>query len=304
MPPASSSAALTHPTSKNGRAAMRPDGAALIRDKQSTRGNTLSPNGGDCQIPNGRMTPVSPGITNRALTNAYDIKQGQVGDCWLVSAIKGFELSPAGRAGLKKMVTPSGNGYDVRLSVNGECRKIHVDKVISEGVRSNNGDQNIASVIEAAMLQYKGERISCGDFAFNSQYDITNHKSKTVKGWEMMNELTSDPNRTNASIANGTSIVIETTDKKDYNPITTAISTPSGISRGLDFQIVPHHAYTVTNVQADGIWVANPWGNGSYTHNGSIVDTGDQFWIPKDKIPLYFNDAAISAPIGEMTCVK
>jgi hypothetical protein len=192
------------------------------------------------------------------------------------------------------MITASpGGGYDVEFGA--LCRKIHVDKVFSDGAKES-GSQSAISILEAAYYQATvTDRVmmKCtGGFAYSSQEMITSKPSEhhlvASIGDKVRDQLTDDFEKTNALIAEGRSVVVGTMFDMKF---TTDVMRNGVLQRSTDVTTMGLHQYVVTKAAKDGVWVMNPWGP------GNRADQGGEIWVPRAQINHSFSDLAISAPI-------
>ncbi|MGH3723155.1 MAG: C2 family cysteine protease [Mycobacterium sp.] len=267
---------------------------------------------GKCFQASDPNTPVAKGIMGRPVPGPETTSQGQLGDCWLMATIMGFQVSEKGREGLSKLVVSKGDGYDVIFGSLCGSQSVYVDKVYSSGAQemvsptwndaglgsAQSVRQGLVSIIESATSQgWLGKLQMCRGSTLWLAEDLLSggdgeYHMNTAAPWDhkMQDRLTRDADEVNKMIQNGQSVTVGTDDTSQFE---TTYRINGKLSPGHAVTVVGNHAYAVTAVQNDGIWVRNPWGL------GNSADHGNEFWVPKAQIEHSFNDMAISTPISE-----
>lgn len=191
-----------------------------------------------------------------------DIRQGGLGDCWLISSLRGLAGSEEGAALLAKNIKDNGDGtYDVTLYDDGEPKvvtvtgQIPVDGDGNPVYANNDGGQTELwpMLFEKAMAQEFGGSYQDLDADWPARAmealtgnDVTTYDEGFLP-WDNKDFPSSDD--LSETLADGGVVVA---------------STGGDVKDGDSTGIYSNHAYTVTAVDADtgDVTVQNPWGAG------------------------------------------
>ena len=191
-----------------------------------------------------------------------DVKQGALGDCWLISSMKGIAGTPSGQELIEKNIKDNGDGtYDVTLYRDGEPVVVTVDGKLPVGpngepVYANNdggGREMWPLLYEKAMAKEFGgdyEDLD-GDWPAKAIEAMTGNEVETYDEGLMPWDDKDFPGASDlqAKLDDGGVIVASTDgDGKKHS----------------DGDLVSNHAYTVTDVNPETgeVTVQNPWGKG------------------------------------------
>lgn len=205
-----------------------------------------------------------------------DVKQGALGDCWLISSMRGIANSPAGAQLLARNIEDNGDGtYDVTLYEDGEPVVVTVSGEIpvedGDPVYADNdggGRELWPLLYEKAMAEHFGGEYADldGDWPANALETLTGNEVETYDdgfGWW------DDKDYPSAQ---------ELQDELDAGGVIIA-STDGDGKKASDGQLYSNHAYTVTDVDpgAGTVTVQNPWGSGYPPITMSYEDFEDGF---------------------------
>lgn len=206
----------------------------------------------------GTIVPSDPAAAMALFGNIGQIHQGQIGDCWLISAL--IAVAQRDPKFIYDHIKNSGDGWDVTLYVDGKPKVVHVgpNDLVAKGTRDANGNPNWVSVYEEAVAQ-----------TFNGNYGAMNGGVSEdglaiVNGKPTAQSLKPDLRTMADAIHNG-------------QPVTTC--TPGWASSPL----VPMHVYTVESVDLanNKVTVINPWGGQNGQPDRLTMSTQeyyDKFW--------------------------
>jgi len=200
-------------------------------------------------------------------------KQGQTGDCWLLSGINALSYTEEGRKLIKEALEYH-DGYTIVRLAGGATYKITDSELRSAkgSIRYASGDDDVI-ILELA-LEKMFDDVANGDLKFDGPWDSTlNKRTETSIG--------------NSSIIGGTSLDLiylitgKTGDRcaasKDGEEILERFQKSNGKDfalcantsfidtqtvkdvNGKDVKIIGGHGYAVKSVTADTVTVTNPW---------------------------------------------
>lgn len=196
-----------------------------------------------------------------------DIRQGSIGDCWLLAGIGSVAqtLESQGRLDefLQEHMQPVGDPpthWKVTLYEDGKPVEVTVEaKSTENGVRGGDGQPNWMSIYERAAAEHRGGSYEDIDGGFsNDAMELMTGKSADKDGELDLGEI-------EEKLGNGEAVSVGTQDVKDDD--FDWFWESDEVQRD---DVVPNHAYIVTEVKTndDGekvIVLANPWGpSGGY----------------------------------------
>jgi hypothetical protein len=219
-----------------------------------------------------------------SMFSANDIKQGQLGDCWLLSAIAvvaGHE-NLMDRVIVNKKLNPAGY-YIIRLFINGKWVNVVVDDKLPSSARggpifcsSKNGSEIWMSIVEKAYAKQSGsyEVIEGGHVQIGLSA-LTGGVGSTIRLEEKGSE-----------IASGELFA----QMKQYfsSGYLMGAGSPAGSDTDIsDLGIVQGHAYSILNIVEESdqngnhqlIELRNPWGSGEWT--GKWSDRDSRSWTSR-----------------------
>lgn len=214
---------------------------------------------------------LTRGLTRR---DAVSIRQGRIGDCYLIAAIMAILSDARGREHVTRSVAPyyaDGRqaGFVVRLGI--RPRDMIVTQYLTDGARQR-GRVSLVSVLEAAYAEFRRPWTVRRGFAYQAMSALSGVRPQLI---------VPDCDRTfthkhraqlEAMWSRGTPLAAETWPTAGIEwlgggyhfPL---IDTPTGHNR---VKIVPAHAYVVSNVDASGLTLINPHGR-NRAYDGSRV---------------------------------
>ena len=236
-----------------------------------------------------------------------DVKQGQIGDCYLMSSIAALaEREPAA---IDRMIKDEKYGADgnlesatVTLHVKNwlgqlEAKDVKVDCRQFSAHRANFGDTDKSGkqelwpvVIEKAYAQLNSDSyhgIGRGGSAASAMETLTGKSSRTVGVGDYSFE------KMDADLRSGKLVVLTTSKVKDADG--NVIDGKKKLQQGLEGQnLYGNHAYTVLDSKVDEsgqkmVKIYNPWGS---NHPGSADATGG--WMKYEDAQKLFNQASVN----------
>lgn len=191
-----------------------------------------------------------------------DVKQGALGDCWLISSMRGIAGTPEGAEMLADNITDNGDGtYDVTLYRDGEPVVVTVTGEVPVGpdgepVYANNdtSDRELWPLLfEKAMAQeFGGDYHDLdGDWPAKAIEAMTGNDVQTYDEGFLPWDDKDFPDAASMH------------DQLEDGGVMVASTNGDG-EKSSDGELVSNHAYTVTDVDPDTgeVTVQNPWGAG------------------------------------------
>ena len=210
------------------------------------------------------------------------LRQGAVGDCFLLAEINALLLTDEGKDWLKKQIRwdADAGGYWVTLYENGEPVEVFVQGTYAQGV---DGGDGMASLYESAARQRFGWDGVNGGWPADAYEWLTGTKGKAQD--PITDDVRQDMSDT---LANGGQVVVASHegsfgDDKEYDLTATRVN-PDGTTEEFEARLAAPHAYTVEKVDANGdVWIRNPWGEGNSYDGGGVfkvskADFDAVFW--------------------------
>lgn len=265
------------PTLKRVAAELRSQAQELIRnadqqDKASTGATESDRPGGPDSNPPGDPGPLDPDRPDVDVPgdiredpdagDPRDIKQGQIGDCWLLAGI-GSVAQTLERAGkldefLAEHLRPVGDPpthWVVTLYQDGKPVEVTVEaKSTDGGVRGADGQPNWLSIYERAAAEHRGGSYDDIDGGYSSDaMELMTGRSADSDGELDLAEIED-------KLAGGQAVSVGTEDTKDDD--FDWVWESDEVNRT---DVVPNHAYMVVEVKTNGdgekvVVLANPWG--------------------------------------------
>lgn len=197
-----------------------------------------------------------------------DVRQGALGDCWLISTMQG--VAAANPQLIEQNIRDNGdgtytvtlyeNGKPVEVTVNDEFPAVQGDPTYAD----NEGDRELWPLLyEKAMAEHMGGSYEDLDSDWPSKAieAITGEEVKTYdEGWLPWDNKDLPPHSDlRSTLADGGVIIASTNGDGD---------------KASDGALVSNHAYSVTGIDSDGnVTVQNPWGS----HEPPITMTYEEF---------------------------
>lgn len=191
-----------------------------------------------------------------------DIRQGGLGDCWLISSLRGIAGSPEGAQLLAENIEDNGDGtYDVTLYDDGEpvvvtvTGEIPVDADGNPVYAGNDGGPTELwpMLFEKAMAQQFGGAYEDldADWPARAMEALTGHDVETYDEGFLPWDGKDFPDAQSLH------------DRLEDGGVLVASTNGDG-EKASDGDLVSNHAYTVTDVDPDTgrVTVQNPWGSG------------------------------------------
>ncbi|MCB7136076.1 hypothetical protein LGQ04_05825 [Cellulosimicrobium marinum] len=266
-----------------------PGGAPGAGDRGAPGGDRSTPDGdrpGDPGLTDGlgeydEENPVGDLPLDDAAVDPDQIKQGQLGDCWLLAGLGAIAHDDPGFF-REHMVRNEDGTWTVTMYDDGEPVEITVEPTIPEnGVRDPDGDPNWASIYEKAAAEYFG-----GDYA-DLDGGFTSDAFEAITGAQADRSGELDLAEIQDRLADGP-VAVGTEDDDAFWFWEDEVD---------DSRIVPNHAYVVDEVrEVDGelkIHVVNPWGpdGGSLDGENKVGD----LWLTEAEYQANF-DSVYSVP--------
>lgn len=218
----------------------------------------------------GKYLPITTEIPldkDTIKASADSVKQGSIGDCWLVATAAALARDHPELLANNIKKNPDGT-YSVTLYRKdwlGNPQPVEVivkPEVVSNGSRDTNGNMTWLTVYEKAWAQFKGSHAAIdGGFADDAFFMMTGKNSITIDREPSLEYLKQVRDK-------GGTIVMDTAPKGGEGFWESLLSDRDGpVPDGT----VPNHQYALKDVvkQSDGTYkvtIQNPWGQGgSYT---------------------------------------
>ncbi len=215
-----------------------------------------------------------------------DTSQASIGDCWVLSGVNSLRTSSVGEAYLKNAIKQNDDG-SVTVTLKGvnkqytySAKEIIENKYSDSSKSFSTGDTDM-NLLERAIGDYRSELIASGDYKKDGRnLAKTAGKDATVtdplKGGQIDEAIYYITGKTSKFVCNDekeTKKMIETYDKSSNKYVMNCSFKEKDESVG---SITTSHAYSITNVDEDNVYVVNPW------------DSSKEIAYPKDK---FFNNA-------------
>jgi len=233
---------------------------------------------------------VTEGILGDDEFDPDDVSQGSIGDCFMLTTIVSLLGTDAGDEFIRDHIRwdADAGGYWVTIYPNGVAKEIFVEYVFDNGARNQDWQflflggsrPSIAALYEAALMQEYGYYYLDGGDPSRAMEIITG--SYVVEFDTTTGDVLADWQLESAreALADGGQAVVSSPSSGENRVTVTA---PDGSTR--EVEIVSHHAYTVTRIEADGsVWVRNPWGP------GNSADGGGEFRVDAEDARILFHD--------------
>ena len=200
-----------------------------------------------------------------------DTEQESIGDCWVLAGVNSLRETEIGAKILNDSIVQNNDG-SVTVSLNGINKEytfspeeiaLHQYQMPDKEYSSGDTDMNL---IEMAIGKYREELIESGDYTPNSRnLDRTAGKNATVddplKGGQIdeaiyyLTGVKSDFCKDKASIEDALDTIKDDTVSK-YATTVSFKADDTSVTNG---KIVTSHAYSVTRVDEDNVYLVNPW---------------------------------------------
>ena len=206
-----------------------------------------------------------------------DFAQGGTGDCWCLAAIKSIAIQPKGRDLLNNSLKLDkfGNIYVTLRGVN-KTYKISKEALEKSKGKYSYGDQDVRAIEMAVNKYIEDESKSIGGLIDNNfrknidgNYSTLAYYILTGKGKENMfkRKARRIQGISDEDIDNFKNKIISVGTKSSFDSVS--------LNGGRD-KIVPHHAYTVSRVDKNKVYLINPW------------NSSREFSITRNQFKKYF----------------
>lgn len=207
--------------------------------------------GGTIPVDDPASIPVDGPDAQAVFADLSQVRQGQIGDCWLISSLAA--VGQRDPAFIDEHINFRDGGWDVTLYEDGQPVTIRVeaDQLVAHGARDAQGNPSWISVYEEAVAQHFGDN-------YRALY-----ADSTTRGLEL---ITGQP-------------VQESIFPPSHEELAAAIADGKAVTGMTDplhpwrDDLVAAHVYIVESVDpvTGDVTVVNPWGTGPY-HNSGIAD--------------------------------
>lgn len=229
----------------------------------------------------------------------FNIDQGHIGDCHLLSTLNAYNQTKKGREYLASLVTPHYNaqgkidGYFVDFPGYGRNEKrVFVQDVMAYGDTAGRTPKaDLASVFEKAFIQsHEGGTKSMFPHggASASFSAITMQKISGIPGIPLVDAgVNRDPikDTTIAAINSGHPVVAESSPFAGDAQVTAN-------GRQENITIASSHVYTVAAADENGVTLINPWGHNNRC-DGSNTSTGATFTMSWEDFYANYGDVTV-----------
>lgn len=229
----------------------------------------------------GGYTPLpAPVPTTDPDFDPTTIHQGQIGDCWLLSALGVIGTNDPDFIRTHMIYDPSTHSYNVTLYDDGDPVTVNVDaSTVANGEKGDGAQANWVSIYEKAMASYSGG--SYDDIEGGWPDDAM----EMITGRDTDSDDDMSLNDIRQGITDGKVYAVGTENGDTWNPFDDEVD---------DNRVVPNHAYMVDKVEEhDGqqmIHLINPWGpDGGHEADDPNFKWGD-LWLTEDQYHDSFAD--------------
>jgi len=222
---------------------------------------------------------VDKNVLENATWDPAEVKQGQVGDCYLMASLMAMMRTKNGQDTLKRNVRwdDAAQGYWVTLYVDGEPKEYFVDKVYGKGA-TEGGEVGVVSLYEAAYDKAYGFRdLNDGGFPERALEAVTGQSFHSTLVAQAPAGSQQNPNgplldSMRESLASGNPVVAGTWNGDNHSFDGVTVEERDGTVAETSVTIVASHDYEVERVDPDGsVWIRNPHGPGNPTDGGCLV---------------------------------
>ncbi len=207
-----------------------------------------------------------------------DVRQGGIGDCYLLASIMALMQTDEGDQLLRDNVRWDADrgGYWVTLYVDGKEVVYFVDRAHQGGASGGSGP-NLASIYEAAVAQHlKFADLNDGGWPADALELLTGEDTKIYEDrflggydWDDIRDDLEDGDQLVGATKEGP--------KKGLWPIEVERRGPDGTMQTEKVDIVGSHAYTIVDVDKNGdVWLTNPWGEGNGADGGGPMKVSEE----------------------------
>lgn len=214
-------------------------------------------------------TPLPADILDNATFDPEDARQGGIGDCYLISSLMTLMSTDEGDALLRQNIRydAENGGYWVTLYVDGEPKPFFVDHAISGGATEQSA-AGVVTLYEAAMREYLTYAdLNDGGWPAETYPILTGCDGKDAwtpsGGWDL-GGLSDEFQESGYMVASTASIDSEASPEM----VQVQKMTPYGTYYTQTVELIGPHAYAVTAVTEDGVWLMNPHGAGNTSDRG------------------------------------
>ena len=229
----------------------------------------------------------------------FNIDQGHIGDCHLLSTLNAYNQTEEGRKYLASLVTPHYNaqgkidGYFVDFPGYGRNEKrVFVQDVMAYGDTAGKSPKaDLASIFEKAFIQSHdgGTKNMFPHGGASASFSaITMQKVSGMPGIPLVDAgINRGPikDATIAAINSGHPVVAESSPFAGDAQVTADGSQQQ-------ITIASSHVYTVAAADENGVTLINPWGHNNRS-DGSGSDTGATFTIGWDEFYANYGDVTV-----------
>lgn len=239
-----------------------------------------------------QTVPLSSTILEDATFDPLDVRQGGIGDCYMLASLMALMQTDEGDQLLRDNITwdPALQGYWVTLYDDGTPVRYFVDRAQAGGA-TEGGAPGIVSIYEAALKEHMTfADLTNGGWPDDTFPIITGHDADEVTHTAGGRDPW-DTDALRTRLDDGEQLVASTGSVGDDGAVQITVNRQDADGNLQPETVDLHgpHSYAVAGVEPDGsVWVINPWGA------GNSADGGGPFLVSAADFNLYFGNVGSS----------